>query len=33
MMDHNFWGMGWGIWIIPLAILLIIIIFLRNRKN
>lgn len=32
MMHGNSWGMGWGMWLIPLAVILIIV-FLLKRKN
>jgi hypothetical protein len=35
MIHDNFFGgdMGWGIWIIPLAVILIIVFLLRGRRK
>jgi hypothetical protein len=30
-MHDNSWGMGWGMWIIPLAVIFIIVFFLRGK--
>jgi len=27
------WGMGWGTWIVPLLVILVIIYFLRTRRR
>ena len=32
-MNNHYWGMGWGMWIIPIAIILIIVFFLRGRRR
>ena len=35
-MMHNYsdgWGMGWGMWIIPLAVIVIVVYLLRNKRN
>jgi hypothetical protein len=32
MHDNSWgWGMGWGMWLIPLAVIFIIVFFLRGR--
>jgi len=35
MMHDNSWGfgMGWGMWIIPLAVILIIVFLLRGKRK
>ena len=32
MMNHDYWGMGWGMWIIP-ALIVVLIIFLFRNNN
>lgn len=27
------WGMGWGMWIVPLLVILVILYFLRTRRR
>lgn len=33
MMDHDYWGMGYGIWFVPVIIILIFVLFFRKRLN
>ncbi len=34
MNDHSWgWGMGWSMWIIPLAVILIIVFLLRGKRR
>jgi len=33
MMHDNFWGVGWGMWIIPLVVILIVAFLLRSRRK
>jgi hypothetical protein len=35
MMNDHSWGlgMGWGMWIIPLAVILIIVFFLKGKRR
>ena len=33
MMNNNSWGMGWGMWVIPLALIVIIVFMVRSKRR
>jgi len=33
MMDGQYWGMGWGMWFIPLIIILVIYFLIKNNSQ
>ena len=34
MHDNSWsWGMGWGMWIIPLAVILLLVYFIRGKRK
>lgn len=33
MMDHNYWGMGYGIWFVPIIIILLVVLVLRSKPK
>lgn len=34
MNNHSWgWGMGWGMWIIPIAVILLVVFFMRGRRR
>lgn len=33
-MTHGYyWGMGWGMWLIPIIVIVLLVLFLRNNKT
>ena len=30
---HNYWGMGWGMWFIPLLVILVIYLLIKNNSQ
>ncbi|HRP30331.1 MAG TPA: SHOCT domain-containing protein [Agriterribacter sp.] len=33
MMNGHYWGMGWGMWLIPLLIILIVYLLFKNNSQ
>ncbi|WP_020602029.1 SHOCT domain-containing protein [Spirosoma spitsbergense] len=33
MMNGHYWGMGWGMWFIPILVILVVFFFVRNYRQ